>query len=483
MAIEARQAAEQVMRALNGAGFEAYLVGGCVRDLVLGREPKDYDVTTSARPEQVIPLFEKTVSTGASFGVVTVVLDGVNTEVATYRSDGNYADGRHPDIVFYSDTAEQDVSRRDFTINGLLMSYRGSSPPPLGLVLSEAAPGSPAQTSSFTINPMPDGAIVVDYVGGLDDIRNKTIRCIGNPTYRFTEDALRMLRACRFAAQLGFRVFVETSLAIDRNAALIRKVSVERITAELLRIVTSPHPDLGLALLASTGLLDYLPVKDAVKPSLANAMRRLSSFPTTDPDLGMAMLLAGADPCETDHGHLCKEVLKLSSEHSSAIAGALEVRMALLVSGPSLHDPENHSRFRLKRLMRTPGAMNGVALARQDVLLRREEEGGGGEAELAKQYRERAARQYLDVFDYCMSLTPGDIRPERLVTGDDLIAMGMEPGRGFRIILDAVEDLQLEGRVATRGEALEAAGKMREAVEASTGSGPNPCGEAVPEKG
>jgi tRNA nucleotidyltransferase/poly(A) polymerase len=483
MAIEARQAAEQVMRALNGAGFEAYLVGGCVRDLVLGREPKDYDVTTSARPEQVIPLFEKTVSTGASFGVVTVVLDGVNTEVATYRSDGNYADGRHPDIVFYSDTAEQDVSRRDFTINGLLMSYRGSSPPPLGLVLSEAAPGSPAQTSSFTINPMPDGAIVVDYVGGLDDIRNKTIRCIGNPTYRFTEDALRMLRACRFAAQLGFRVSVETSLAIDRNAALIRKVSVERITAELLRIVTSPHPDLGLALLASTGLLDYLPVKDAVKPSLANAMRRLSSFPTTDPDLGMAMLLAGADPCETDHGHLCKEVLKLSSEHSSAIAGALEVRMALLVSGPSLHDPENHSRFRLKRLMRTPGAMNGVALARQDVLLRRKDEEEGEEAELAKQYRERAARRYLDVFDYCMSLTPGDIRPERLVTGDDLIAMGMEPGRGFRIILDAVEDLQLEGRVATRGEALEAAGRMRGAVEASTGSGPNPCGEAVPEKG
>ena len=473
MAIEARQAAEQVMRALNGAGFEAYLVGGCVRDLVLGREPKDYDVTTSARPEQVIPLFEKTVSTGASFGVVTVVLDGVNTEVATYRSDGNYADGRHPDIVFYSDTAEQDVSRRDFTINGLLMSYRGSSPPPLGLVLSEAAPGSPAQTSSFTINPMPDGAIVVDYVGGLDDIRNKTIRCIGNPTYRFTEDALRMLRACRFAAQLGFRVSVETSLAIDRNAALIRKVSVERITAELLRIVTSPHPDLGLALLASTGLLDYLPVKDAVKPSLANAMRRLSSFPTTDPDLGMAMLLAGADPCETDHGHLCKEVLKLSSEHSSAIAGALEVRMALLVSGPSLHDPENHSRFRLKRLMRTPGAMNGVALARQDILLSRKGWEDGGEA---------TVQRYLDTLDYCMSLTPGEIRPERLATGDDLIAMGMEPGWGFRTILDAVEDLQLEGRVATREEALEAAGKMREAVEASTSPGLNPCGEAAPGK-
>jgi hypothetical protein len=127
--------------------------------------------------------------------------------------------------------------------------------------------------------------------------------------------------------------------------------------------------------------------------------------------------------------------------------------------------------------------MNGVALARQDVLLRRKDEEEGEEAELAKQYRERAARRYLDVFDYCMSLTPGDIRPERLVTGDDLIAMGMEPGRGFRIILDAVEDLQLEGRVATRGEALEAAGRMRGAVEASTGSGPNPCGEAVPEKG
>ena len=475
--MEQSLAAQTVVSRLRKAGYEAFLVGGCVRDLLLGRVPHDWDVTTNARPEQMMGMFPKNIPVGAAFGVITVIINDAQIQVSTFRSDGSYADGRHPDIVFYSDTAEQDVSRRDFTMNGLLMRpIEGGEPartvfPPNHLI---TLPGPPPEDGLVTGEMRPGGyAVVVDYVGGLDDIRNKTIRCIGNPTYRFTEDALRMLRACRFAAQLGFRVSVETSLAIDRNAALIRKVSVERITAELLRIVTSPHPDLGLALLASTGLLDYLPVKDAVKPPLANAMRRLSSFPTTDPDLGMAMLLAGADPCETDHGHLCKEVLKLSSEHSSAIAGALEVRMALLVSGPSLHDPENHSRFRLKRLMRTPGAMNGVALARQDILLSRKGWEDGGEA---------TVQRYLDTLDYCMSLTSGEIRPERLATGDDLIAMGMEPGRGFRTILDAVEDLQLEGRVATREEALEAAGKMREAVEASTDPGLNPCGEAAPGK-
>jgi poly(A) polymerase len=478
-----KQAAEQVIRALGKAGFEAYLVGGCVRDLVLGREPKDYDVTTNARPEQVIKVFDnsgtifpeevsdkfhqsrkpfgghevRTVPIGAAFGVVTVVLDGVNTEVATYRSDGEYEDGRHPEIVFYSDTAEQDVSRRDFTMNGLLVSCGGTT-------LAEGHPGSGPQSTSFAIQPAPGGeGLIVDYVGGLRDIRDRLVRCIGSPAQRFTEDALRMLRACRFAAQLGFQVEQGTLDAIRRNAPLIRGVSVERITAELLRLVTSPNAAGGLFALAATGLLDYLPISEAVKPSLANAMRRLAAFPTTDQDLGMAMLLAGYDPCETDSEGLCK-ALRMSSEHTKAICGALSVRIDLLINGSFYYYPQNHSRYRLKRLMRTPGAMNGVALARQDVLLRREHEEEGEEAGPAREDR-GAALRYTEVLDYCTSLTPGEIRPERLATGDDLIAMGMEPGRGFRIILEAIEDMQLEGRISTREEALEAMERMRRGVE------------------
>jgi poly(A) polymerase len=458
MATEARQAAEQVIRALSEAGFEAYLVGGCVRDLVLGREPKDYDVTTNARPEQVIGLFEKTVPIGAAFGVVTVVIGGVNTEVATFRSDGRYEDGRHPEIVFYSDTAEQDVSRRDFTMNGLLISYGGTT-------LAEGHPGSGPQSTSFAIQPAPGGdSLVVDYVGGLRDIRDRVVRCIGDPTQRFMEDALRMLRACRFAAQLRFQIEQGTLGAIRRNAPLIRRVSVERVTAELLRLVASPNAAGGLAALAASGLLEYLPFREAVKPSLANAMHRLAAFPTTDQDLGMAMLLAGSDPCETDSEHLCRDVLKLSSEHARAICGALDVRMDLLLNGNFYYYPKNHSRYRLKKLMRTPGARNGVVLARQDILLRREDE-EDGEGELGKDYRDHAAAQYTEMLDYCMSLTPEEIRPERLATGDDLIAMGMEPGRGFKLILGDIEDMQLEGTISTREEALEAMERLRKGVE------------------
>ncbi len=450
-----REAAEQVVKGLGKAGFEAFLVGGCVRDLILDRIPHDWDITTNARPEQVMEVFPKTIPVGAAFGVVTVVIEDAQIQVATFRSDGDYADGRHPEIVFYSDTAEQDVSRRDFTMNGLLMRPTGEWDPAAVVFPPDRLVELPGETSGY--------AMVVDYVGGYEDIMNSMVRCIGDADKRFREDALRMLRACRFAAQLEFGVCLDTRMAIARNAPLIRQVSAERITAELLRIVSSPRPDLGLALLAITGLLDYLPITEAVKPSLANAMQRLSSFPTTDQDMGMAMLLAGAGPFGVNNEHLCR-ALKLPSERINAICGALAVRMDLIVN---YYSPQSHSRFRLKRLMRTPGAMNGVALARQDILLqdillRREE-----------------ALQYMEVLDYCKSLTPEEIRPARLVTGDDLIAMGMEPGKGFRIILDAVEDLQLEGRVSTREEALEAARRMKEGVEASVGSGPNPCGEAA----
>lgn len=285
------EAALAVIAELNRRGHEAFLVGGCVRDLLIGRTPKDYDVTTHATPQQVMAIFPKTVPVGVSFGVVTVVMDGVNTEVATFRADGEYSDARHPDCVHYSETAEEDVVRRDFTMNGLLI--RLQTPEEEAFEIGQEPPKSLTEPHvSFALMPLPGlySTVVVDFVGGRKDINDKVIRAIGNPEKRFTEDALRMLRACRFAAQLGFAIEAETMTAMQKLAPTIKKVSEERISAELLKIVSSPNPVAGLVPLAISGLLDHMQISP-VKPGMVNILRRFSMFPTDDPAKGMAMLL------------------------------------------------------------------------------------------------------------------------------------------------------------------------------------------------
>src|SRR5271167_1778718 len=178
----------KVMHRLENKGFEAFLVGGCVRDRILNRQSKDFDVTTDATPDQVRAIFTHTIPVGAKFGVVVVVMDDVQVEVATYRADGAYSDGRRPDNVTYSRSAKEDVVRRDFTMNGLLMNSNGD---------------------------------ITDYVGGQGDIDSGVIRAIGDPNVRFAEDALRQLRACRFAAQLKFEIEIRTLEAIEANARLL----------------------------------------------------------------------------------------------------------------------------------------------------------------------------------------------------------------------------------------------------------------------
>jgi tRNA nucleotidyltransferase/poly(A) polymerase len=220
----------KVQQRLIEKGFEAYLVGGCVRDRLLGRQPKDYDITTNALPEQVQAIFGSTVPVGAKFGVVVVVKDDTQVEVATYRADGAYTDGRRPDEVKYSTSAKDDVIRRDFTMNGLLLKEHYS-------VFDENG--------------------IVDYVGGKEDIKHRLIRAIGDPNVRFAEDALRMLRACRFAAQLNFKIEKDTLAAIETNARLLRVISAERVAAELFKVFTSPHPLKGLVPFFATGLGRY----------------------------------------------------------------------------------------------------------------------------------------------------------------------------------------------------------------------------------
>lgn len=210
MELKIPEKAEIILHTLEEAGYEAYVVGGCVRDSILGRSPDDWDITTSAKPEEVKALFRRTVDTGLIHGTVTVMLDKEGFEVTTYRVDGEYEDGRHPKEVSFTASLEEDLKRRDFTMNA--MAYN----PKRGLV---------------------------DLFGGVQDMENRIVRCVGNPMERFTEDALRILRAVRFSAQLGFSIEGETLKAISALAPNLKYVSAERIQVELLKLLVSPHPD------------------------------------------------------------------------------------------------------------------------------------------------------------------------------------------------------------------------------------------------
>src|SRR6202163_2789528 len=221
-----RELAEQICATLRHHGHQAYLVGGCVRDLELGREPADYDVCTDARPGRVQELFPRSLGVGAKFGVILVVDDGAQVEVATFRCDIGYSDGRHPDQVVYSDSAKEDVRRRDFTINGLLMD--------------------------------PATREVLDFVDGRADLRAGIVRAIGDPRVRFAEDKLRMMRAVRFAARFGFQIDPETLAAAQELAARITQVSPERIREELTKLLTEGAARRGFELLDETGLLTVI---------------------------------------------------------------------------------------------------------------------------------------------------------------------------------------------------------------------------------
>lgn len=208
--IEMPKKARYIVETIENAGFEAFVVGGCVRDSILGRKPVDWDITTSAKPEQVKALFPRTVDTGLQHGTVTVMMDREGFEVTTYRIDGKYEDSRHPKEVTFTPNLEEDLKRRDLTINA--MAYN-------------------------------DRIGVVDIFGGMEDIEKKVVRCVGNPTERFTEDALRILRAIRFSAQLGYTIEQETLDAIRKLAPTLSRISAERIQVELVKLITSPHPD------------------------------------------------------------------------------------------------------------------------------------------------------------------------------------------------------------------------------------------------
>jgi poly(A) polymerase len=424
--------ANSICDTLRRSGYQALLVGGCVRDLLLGREPADYDVTTDATPEQVIVLFPESIAVGAQFGVILLPRDGLKVEVATFRSDVGYSDGRHPDSVVYSKTPQEDVQRRDFTINGLLMRH--------------------------------DSGEVLDYVGGQADLKAKVIRAIGEPDRRFQEDKLRMMRAVRFAARFGFEIEAETFRAIRRHVAEIHQVSPERLREELTKMLTEGAARQAFELLDETWLLQQvLPEIGAMKGVEQPRQFHPEGDVWTHTRMMLEGLPANASPTLA-WGVLLHDVGKPPTFQSAAETGdrirfnnhvEVGVRMAVAIcqrlrfsnedAEQILALVENHMRFgaveemrasTLKKFVRLPRFEEHLALHRLDCL---------------------SSHRNLDSYEFVqrfLAVTPPEqVRPERLLTGDDLQEMGFQPGPLFSQILQALEDAQLEGQVRTREEA------------------------------
>jgi poly(A) polymerase len=418
-----------IIRRLRDEGYVSYLAGGCVRDTLLGKTPQDYDITTNAKPDDIVKIFPKTVPVGAQFGVILVMLEGQPFEVASFRHDGPYLDGRRPTHVRYG-SLQEDIFRRDFTINGMVY------------------------------DPIADH--IIDLVGGRKDLESKLVRAIGRPRSRFEEDRLRMVRAVRFAAGLDFTVESETFAAIRDLAPTIKQISWERIGEEITRILTEGGAKTGFELLDRTGLLKVLlPEIDAMKgveqspdyhpegDVFTHTMLTLSHLDSPKETLAYGCLLhdVGKPVCIrrdegriTFYGHtekgaeMAEEVLKRLKRSR----GTRE-RVAYLVRSHLRHMQAPQMRLStLKRFLGEDGIDELLELTRIDAL---------------------SANGDLQYYRFCKQklaeLKEEEIHPEPLLRGRDLIAMGFSPGPHFQIILKQIEEKQLGGELSNRDEAMD----------------------------
>lgn len=434
----ARTGALEVVRRLQARGFRALWAGGCVRDMLMGQVPRDYDIATNADLQQVIGIFPHAQVVGAHFGVVIVRLDGYHYEVARFRRDLAYSDGRHPDGVVFVDE-EEDARRRDFTINGMFY------------------------------DPVADA--VFDYVGGQADLKKKVIRTIGDPHARFGEDRLRMLRAIRFACRYHWPIEEKTREAIGTLSASIEFISHERVRDEVGKILTEGGAPLGVRWLIDLGLMavfmpevvamDGVPQPPQFHPEgdvLTHTLIMLGLMRNPSVELAMGVLLhdVGKPPTYEVrdrirfHNHtkvgremteeICRR-LRFSSEQTKHIAALVSDHHKFM------HVQEMRSST-LKRFLRTDRFEDHLALHRIDCL---------------------SSHGELDNYAFCKAaledLEPEQIRPVPLINGRDLIAMGQKPGPAFKQVLRAVEDAQLEGRVTRRDEALRLAAQMFERID------------------
>ena len=452
---DVREFAISIVGALRQHGHQAYLVGGCVRDLLLGREPADYDVASDATPDEVMRIFPETYAVGAQFGVVLVPVpeaqrpkqnesftEAANgefppghhhkscVEVATFRCDVGYSDGRHPDEVRFSKDPREDVQRRDFTINGLLL------------------------------DPLEDR--VLDYVGGQVDLKSKIIRAIGTPALRFTEDKLRMLRAVRFAARFEYTIDPATLSSIQQLAPQIHQVSRERVRDELTRMLIEGHARRAFELLDQTGLLrEVLPEIDAMKgveqppefhpegDVFVHTLLMLERLPKPcSAALAWGALLHDVGKPPTfrrapdrirfdDHARvgtrmaeaICRG-LRFSNEETKQIVALVENHMRF-------GDVERMNPSTFKKFIRLPRFEQHLELHRLDC-----------------ESSHCNLRLYNFTREKLNALPPEEVRPAPLVTGDDLIAAGYSPGPKFKEILAVIEDAQLDGRLRSKPEAM-----------------------------
>jgi poly(A) polymerase len=443
IAMNAREFAEQICRTLRAAGHPAYLVGGCVRDILLQREPADYDVATDATPDRVQQLFPHSLAVGAKFGVIVVLNElqdetaagaPLQVEVATFRSDVGYSDGRHPDKVVFASSAEEDVKRRDFTINALLLD--------------------------------PETDEILDFVGGRKDLGAGIIRAIGSAGERFTEDKLRMVRAVRFAARFRYAIEASTFTAIVRLAPHIHEVSAERLRDELTKILTEGAARRGFELLDETRLLDELlpevsRMKGVEQPPQfhpegdvwTHTLMMIDGLPAgCSPTLAWGVLLhdVGKPPTFTPPSG-AHDRIRFDEHPEVGVRIAEEICRRLRFSNDDTAQimalVANHMRFKDVGQMKPSTLKRFVRLDRFDEHLE------------LHHLDCKSSHGHLDNYDhvrrFLAETPPEQVRPPRLVTGDDLIAMGYKPGPPFHAILEAVEEAQLSGRVTTREAALE----------------------------
>lgn len=421
--------ARQIVTRLKSRGFSAYFVGGCVRDLLMQRAPKDYDVATSATPAEVLGLFPGANQVGAHFGVVLIADGEHHVEVATFRSDHSYSDGRHPGHVVFEQDPAADARRRDFTINALMLD--------------------------------PDSGQILDFTGGRSDLDRGVVRAIGEPSQRFAEDHLRMLRAVRFAARFRFEIDPATMAAIQAEHASILRVSPERNRDELIKILIEGGARRGFELLDESGLLlDLLPEIAALKgveqpPEFhpegdvwTHTLMMIEQMSEPTPVLAMGVLLhdvgkpgtfrRAPDRIRFD-GHvelgvaIAARILKrfrFSNEDSEQI-------LALVANHMKFIDATRMRASTLKRFLRMEGFPQHLELHRLDCS---NSNGNLATYEFVKEQLDRMPSEQL--------------HPERLLSGDDLISLGYAPGKHFSEMLRAIEDAQLEGVLATRDDAL-----------------------------
>ncbi len=425
-------AAREILQALRAAGFEALLAGGAVRNALLNLPAKDFDLATSARPEEVAKLFPKCQMVGAQFGVAVVVRNGIQTEVATFRRDGRYLDSRHPVAVEFS-SAEQDALRRDFTINAMFY------------------------------DPFEDR--VIDYVGGQADLRARQLRAVGNPNERYQEDALRMLRAVRFAHRFDFTIERRTKQAIRRYANLLRRISRERIRDELAMMLTGPRPDAAVEQMLRLGILqiilpevvamdgveqppEFHPEGDVFRHTML-CLKAMRSNPTLTLAFGVLLHDVGKPPTFTiadrirfnEHAPVGAEMadkicrrLHFSNDDRKQVCHLVKDHMRFL-------DVQRMKRSTLRRFLSKPRIEEDLELHRVDCV---------------------SSHGSLENYEFCLKALEDlrsegqSIAPAPLVNGDDLLALEQSPGPQFKQWLQEIHDLQLEGRVQTREEALAA---------------------------